>query len=112
MRKAARVASGQKGIGGLMTNLAAQPLGRSPTEETEMTQAFESATPSRDRFYVASNIKRFRRSRAEIVGIRRTIIEILSNDNPQTVRQVFYALTVRGVIKKAEVEYQRTVVRL
>jgi len=28
------------------------------------------------------------------------------------VRQVFYALTVRGVIQKAEIEYQRTVVRL
>ena len=27
-------------------------------------------------------------------------------------RQVFYALTVRGVIKKAEIEYQRTVIRL
>src|SRR5262249_17086674 len=32
--------------------------------------------------------------------------------NPQTVRQVFYALTVRGVVAKAENEYQRTVVRL
>jgi hypothetical protein len=77
-----------------------------------MTQAFESATPSTERFYVASNIKRFRRTKAEIAGIKRTIIDILSNDNPQTVRQVFYALTVRGVIKKAEVDYQRTVVRL
>ena len=36
----------------------------------------------------------------------------MSNDHPQTVRQVFYALTVRGVIKKAEIEYQRTVIRL
>jgi hypothetical protein len=38
--------------------------------------------------------------------------EILEKDNPQTVRQVFYALTVRGVITKAEIEYKRTVVRL
>jgi hypothetical protein len=37
---------------------------------------------------------------------------VLSEANPQTVRQVFYALTVRGVIKKAEIEYQRTVIRL
>jgi hypothetical protein len=29
-----------------------------------MTQAFESATPSTERFYVASNIKRFRRTKA------------------------------------------------
>jgi hypothetical protein len=63
-------------------------------------------------FYVASDIKRFRRTKAEITRIRETIEEILAQDNPQTVRQVFYALTVRGVIKKAEVEYQRTVIRL
>jgi hypothetical protein len=66
------------------------------------------------RFYVASDIKskRFRRTKAAITGIRTAIIDILSKDNPQTVRQVFYALTVRGVINKAEIEYQRTVVRL
>lgn len=39
-------------------------------------------------------------------------MDILKKDNPQTVRQVFYALTVRGAIKKEEIEYQRTVVRL
>jgi hypothetical protein len=63
-------------------------------------------------FYVASDIKRFRRTKAEIGRIKATIVDILSQDHPQTVRQVFYALTVRGVIKKAEIEYQRTVVRL
>jgi hypothetical protein len=47
-----------------------------------------------------------------VAGIRAAITDILSKDNPQTVRQVFYALTVRGVIAKAEIEYQRTVVRL
>jgi hypothetical protein len=62
--------------------------------------------------YVASDIKRFRRTKAEIERIKATIVDILSQDHPQTVRQVFYALTVRGVIKKAEIEYQRTVVRL
>ena len=39
-------------------------------------------------------------------------MDILTKNNPQTVRQVFYALTVRGVIAKAEIEYQRTVIRL
>ena len=62
--------------------------------------------------YVASDIKRFRRTKAAIGSIKNAIIGILENDNPQTVRQVFYALTVRGAIKKDEVEYQRTVVRL
>jgi hypothetical protein len=65
--------------------------------------------------YVASDIKqpkRFRRTKAEVARIRNAILDILSKDNPQTVRQIFYALTVRGVIAKQEIEYQRTVVRL
>jgi len=67
-----------------------------------------------DPFYVASDIKqkRFRRTKLEVTRIRDAIHDILENDNPQTVRQVFYALTVRGVIAKQEIEYQRTVVRL
>ena len=62
--------------------------------------------------YVASDIKRFRRTKADIASIRDAIENLLAQDNPQTVRQVFYALTVRGIIKKAEIEYQRTVIRL
>jgi hypothetical protein len=66
------------------------------------------------RFYVASDIKskRFRRTKSQVVKIRDAIHDLLSKDNPQTCRQVFYALTVRGVITKAEIEYQRTVIRL
>jgi hypothetical protein len=56
--------------------------------------------------------KRFRRTKAAITSVRDAIKDILEQDNPQTVRQVFYALTVRGVIAKAEIEYQRTTVRL
>jgi hypothetical protein len=62
--------------------------------------------------YVANTIKRFRRTKAEIAAIKTAILSILEKDYPQTVRQVFYALTVRGAIKKEEIEYQRTVVRL
>jgi hypothetical protein len=64
--------------------------------------------------YVARDIKskRSRRTKAQVAAVRNAIVDILENDNPQTVRQVFYALTVRGVIAKAEIEYQRTVVRL
>jgi hypothetical protein len=57
-------------------------------------------------------IKRSRRSRAEIDEIRNAIIDILNERSPMTVRQVFYALTVRGVIEKTEAEYKQTVVRL
>jgi hypothetical protein len=67
---------------------------------------------STDGFYVPSDIKRFRRTKATVGSIRDTIRDILEADNPQTVRQVFYALTVRGVIGKAEIEYKRTVIRL
>ena len=75
----------------------------------------EPQTPAQETngigFYVASDIKRFRRTKAEITRIRATIENILEEDNPQTVRQVFYALTVRGVIKKAEVEGQTVTAR-
>jgi hypothetical protein len=65
--------------------------------------------PNVDPFYVPYDIKskRARRTKATIAGIRDHIVDILSNDNPQTVRQVFYALTVRGAIAKAEIEYHR-----
>jgi hypothetical protein len=63
-------------------------------------------------FYGASTIKRSRRTKAAVNTIRDAIHELLSKDNPQTCRQVFYALTVRGVVKKVEAEYQRTVIRL
>jgi hypothetical protein len=72
-------------------------------------KAGETADPP---IYVPYNIKRQRRTKAEIAGIRNAILDILSEDNPQTVRQVFYALTVKGVIAKAEMEYHRTVIRL
>jgi len=46
--------------------------------------------------YVASDIKpkRDRRTKAEVAAIRRAIENILCESKPQTVRQVFYALTV------------------
>jgi hypothetical protein len=72
----------------------------------------EAQVEATSRIYGASTIKRPRRTKAAIVCIRDTIQGILEADNPQTVRQVFYALTVRGAIKKVETEYHRTVVRL
>jgi hypothetical protein len=63
-------------------------------------------------FYVPKYIKRSRRTKVGMVSIREAIHKLLSEDNPQTVRQVLYQLTVLGVIEKAEIEYHRTVVRL
>jgi hypothetical protein len=62
--------------------------------------------------YSPSSIKRQRRTKADIEVIREAIYEILSEENPMTVRQCFYALTVRQVIEKTEAEYNGTVVRL
>jgi hypothetical protein len=56
--------------------------------------------------------KRSRRSQAAIKAIRGAIIDVLSDDNPMTVRQVFYQLVVRNVIEKTEEDYQGTVIRL
>src|SRR5262249_26516020 len=56
--------------------------------------------------------KRPRRAKAEVDAIRNAILSVLSADHPQTVRQVFYQLVVRGVIEKTEAEYKTTVIRL
>lgn len=53
-----------------------------------------------------------RRSRADILAIRTSIRQVLSEIHPAAVRQTFYQLVSRGVIAKTENEYNRTVVRL
>ena len=44
--------------------------------------------------------------------IRDAIHHLLAEDNPMSVRQVFYQLVSRGVIAKTEGEYKQRVVRL
>jgi DNA topoisomerase VI subunit A len=44
--------------------------------------------------------------------VRDAISEVLKSDHPQNIRQIFYALVVKGVIEKTEQEYQGTVIRL
>lgn len=53
-----------------------------------------------------------RRSRAEIATIKAAIYDLLAEEAPCTVRQVFYRLVSAGVIGKTEGEYKSTVVRL
>lgn len=63
--------------------------------------------------YGASNIKRVRRTRAEIDAIKDAIYEQLEPEQPATVRHVFYLVANNtGLIEKTEAEYQRTIVRL
>jgi hypothetical protein len=58
------------------------------------------------------SIKRSRRTKADIDGIKQAIVEVIREDPPMTVRQVFYQLVTRGVIEKTETEYHVTVIRL
>jgi hypothetical protein len=62
--------------------------------------------------YRACPIKRTRRSKADIGAIKQAIIDVVEEDPPMTVRQVFYQLVSRGVIEKTEDQYQGTVIRL
>lgn len=61
--------------------------------------------------YMTSPI-RYRRSRADMDGIRQAIYTVCAEDNPVTVRQVFYQLVSMGVVGKTENEYKGTVCRL
>ena len=45
-------------------------------------------------------------------AIREALYEALEDEHPMTVRQVFYQLVSRGVIRKTEAEYKGTVIRL
>jgi len=51
-------------------------------------------------------------TKADVAAIRGAIVEVVADDPPMTVRQVFYQLVTRGVIEKSEIEYHRTVIRL
>jgi hypothetical protein len=62
------------------------------------------------RVYCTRTIKRDRRSKAEMVQLDESLMELLEEDHPQTVRGVFYQATVRGWVPKSEAGY-RTVQR-
>jgi hypothetical protein len=54
--------------------------------------------------------KRPRRSKATIDGIKQAILDVIGEDPPMTVRQVFYQLVARGVIEKTEEAYKNAVI--
>jgi hypothetical protein len=57
--------------------------------------------------YQASPIKRARATKAEMVERRSALYTIVGEQQPMTVRQVFYQATVRGVIEKTEGGYAK-----
>ena len=70
------------------------------------------ADMSQGAVYRARPTKRSRRSRVEIEQIKTSIRRVLTDENPMTVRQVFYRLVSLGVIEKTENEYKSTICRL
>jgi hypothetical protein len=61
---------------------------------------------------MARPTKRSRRTKAEINDLCDEMYSIVAADYPATVRQVYYQLVSRGLIKKTESEYKNMVVRL
>ena len=59
----------------------------------------------------SSPIKR-RRTKADMAAIKEAMVTILAEDQPMTVRQVFYRLVSIGALEKTEAEYKHTVGRL
>ena len=53
----------------------------------------------------AWSTKSARRTKAAVAEIRDAIIDVIEDDPPMTVRQVFYQLVARGIIEKTEEEY-------
>ena len=71
-----------------------------------VNMAIDMAGNPKKKFYESTPIKRTRRTKADVRALRGSLYGILSMDNPQTVRGVFYQATVRGVVDKTENEYK------
>jgi hypothetical protein len=61
--------------------------------------------------YGSSTVKRIRRSQREIDELDGGIVEIVKQQKPATVRQIFYQATVRGFVPKDESKGYRVVQR-
>ena len=57
-------------------------------------------------------VTRRRRTRAELATLDDALVRLAARTAPASVRQLFYAATVEGVIEKSETAYQRVVNRL
>ena len=57
--------------------------------------------------YAASRIKRLRRTKAEMGSFYDALLDVVAEQQPMTVRQVFYQAEVRGLVEKAESGYEK-----
>lgn len=69
-------------------------------------------SPALNAAYQASPIKRRRRTNADLSVLHGAIIDCIQALQPMTLRQLFYALTVRDVIEKTERDYNAVGVQL
>ena len=58
-------------------------------------------------FYLTSQIKRYRATKAEVELRRARLFEIISVMRPMTVRQVFYQAAIRNLVEKSEAGYDK-----
>ena len=59
-----------------------------------------------------SSLTRRRRSREDIEKLRDSLVSIVANNYPATVRQIFYLAVGAGLVEKTENQYKNTVCRL
>jgi hypothetical protein len=60
-----------------------------------------------DTFYPASPIKRTRATKNEMSTRRRRLIEIIEDEHPATVRQVYYQADVHKIVGKTDADYDK-----
>lgn len=53
--------------------------------------------------------KRIRRTKAVIEAIKDAIVDILDKEHPLTIRQIYYILVSKGLIKKTQGHYDKTI---
>jgi hypothetical protein len=75
---------------------------------TDLAEAYE-ASKRREaaEAYQAGRIKRVRATKSEMSTRRRRIREIVEQDQPMTVRQVFYQAVVHGIVGKTDDDYAK-----
>jgi len=61
--------------------------------------------------YPASSLKRIRRTKAALISLKESLLEIVEENKPMTVRQLFYQMVTKQLIDKTEKAYD-TVGRL
>jgi hypothetical protein len=57
--------------------------------------------------YLAGHIKRHRATKTEVEQRRQSLLKIIGQMRPMTVRQAFYQASVRGIVDKSDAGYDK-----